>query len=52
VPEGVITARSNQDPAAPEAKGPSEYFYREFAPAKEDAPPPAPAPGPAPNERP
>jgi penicillin-binding protein 1A len=44
VPEGVISARSDGDSAAPEVKGGSEYFYREFAPAKEDPPPAAPAP--------
>jgi penicillin-binding protein 1A len=43
VPEGVISGRSDADPAAPEAKSGSEYFYREFAPAKEEAPPAAPA---------
>ena len=33
VPEGVISARIDPDPAAPsEARGTSEYFYREFAP--------------------
>ncbi len=42
VPEGVISAHTDADPAAPpEARSGSEYFYREFAPIKEDA---APAP--------
>jgi penicillin-binding protein 1A len=50
VPEGVISARIDADPSAPpDARGTSEYFYREFAPAKEDAPPASPA---APPERP
>jgi penicillin-binding protein 1A len=40
VPEGVISARTDADSAAlPEARATSEYFYREFAPMKEDAPP-------------
>jgi penicillin-binding protein 1A len=43
VPEGVVSARSGIDPAAPpEARGGSEFFYREFAPPKEDAAPAAP----------
>jgi penicillin-binding protein 1A len=41
VPEGVISARTDGDPAG-DGRGGSEYFYREFAPMKEDA---APAPG-------
>jgi penicillin-binding protein 1A len=50
VPEGVISVRTDPDSsAAPEAKGGSEYFYREFAPVKEDA---APAPAASPVERP
>jgi len=44
VPEGVVSARSDADPAAPEARSASEYFYREFAPGKEEPPPAAPAP--------
>ncbi len=39
VPDGVVSARTDADPAAPpEARGGAEYFYREFAPAKDDAP--------------
>ena len=39
VPEGVIAARSDPDPAAPaEGRSSSEFFYREFAPAKDEAP--------------
>ncbi|MGH9576642.1 MAG: hypothetical protein ACRD3R_04315, partial [Terriglobales bacterium] len=43
VPEGVVSAKTDADPTVTsEARGASEYFYREFAPAKEDtAPPPA-----------
>jgi len=42
VPEGVIAARTEPDPTLPpEARGTTEYFYREFAPGKDDAPPPA-----------
>jgi len=58
VPDGIVTARTDGDPAAPaEAKGGgSEFFYREFAPGKEEAPTTAPnstsAPTPAPNDRP
>jgi penicillin-binding protein 1A len=45
VPEGVVSARTDADPSAPpDARGASEYFYREFAPAKEDAPPTPAAP--------
>ena len=48
VPEGVVSARSETDPATPpEARGSHEYFYREFAPHREDA-----APAPVPAERP
>jgi len=44
VPEGVISARTDADPVAPDAaRGGSEFFYREFAPPKEDASPSAPA---------
>ena len=50
VPEGVVSARTDADPAAaPNARGTSEYFYREFAPVKEDAPPASAA---VPQERP
>jgi penicillin-binding protein 1A len=50
VPEGVVSARSDPDPAAPDAKSAPEYFYREFAPGQDDAPAPAtPNPTPAPN---
>jgi len=37
VPEGVVSARISSDPD--EARGASEFFYREFAPPKEDAAP-------------
>ena len=41
VPVGVISARTEPNPMAPgEAWGTSEFFYREFAPMKEDAPSP------------
>jgi penicillin-binding protein 1A len=51
VPDGVVSARTDGDTAAaPDARGASEYFYREFAPAKEDATP-TPAPVPAPMQR-
>ncbi|HUN70287.1 MAG TPA: penicillin-binding protein 1A [Burkholderiales bacterium] len=50
VPEGVVTAKTGADPAAPpEARGTSEFFYREFAPQREDAVPSGPG---APQERP
>jgi len=40
VPEGVVSARTGADPASSsDARGGSEFFYREFAPPKEDAPP-------------
>ncbi len=40
VPEGVISARIDPDPAAPpEARGAFEYFYREFAPMTGDSAP-------------
>jgi penicillin-binding protein 1A len=43
VPEGVISSKSDPDPAAPaEARSGSEFFYREFAPFKEEAAPQAP----------
>ena len=48
VPEGVVSAKTDADPAAPpEARGIQEYFYREFAPSRNDAVPAA-----APAERP
>ena len=46
MPEGVVAARIDPDPAAPAEGRGSEFFYREFAPAREDrgeAPLPAPA---------
>ena len=50
VPEGVVSASADADPAAPpNARGASEFFYREFAPSKEDAASSAPA---LPQERP
>ena len=59
-PEGIVSAKTDPDPAAPpEARSTSEFFYREFAPIREEAAPtpstvPAlPAmPGPAPAARP
>ena len=40
VPEGVVSARTDGDPAAaPDARGTSEYFYREFAPARDEPAP-------------
>jgi penicillin-binding protein 1A len=40
VPEGVVSARADSNPAAPpEARSVQEYFYREFAPASSDAAP-------------
>jgi penicillin-binding protein 1A len=51
IPEGVVAARADGDAAAAaEARGAPEFFYREFAPAKEEAPSPT-APM-TPNERP
>jgi penicillin-binding protein 1A len=51
VPDGVVHARSDPEPALPsEVPGGVEYFYREFAPHKEGAPSPT-APM-TPNERP
>ncbi len=39
IPEGVIAAHTDPDPTAPaEGRSFSEFFYREFAPIKEDAP--------------
>ncbi|HTP60994.1 MAG TPA: penicillin-binding protein 1A [Burkholderiales bacterium] len=54
MPEGVITARADPDPAAPaEAHGGTDYFYREFAPTTKEVAPPAQVPAPAaPTERP
>jgi penicillin-binding protein 1A len=50
VPEGVISAKTDPDPAAPpEARNAADYFYREFAPGKDDAPAPPKA---VPQERP
>jgi penicillin-binding protein 1A len=50
VPEGMISARTDADPAAPpEARGAPEYFYREFAPMSEDL---GPSPPVVPAERP
>ena len=38
VPEGVVSASTDAGPAAPpEARGASEYFYREFAPPKDES---------------
>ncbi|MEO8145056.1 MAG: penicillin-binding protein 1A [Betaproteobacteria bacterium] len=54
VPPGIVLVRSDPDLAAhPDAKGAAEYFYLEFAPAKEEAPRPAPvaAPPERPNSR-
>ena len=40
IPEGVVSAKTDADPAAPaDARGASEFFYREFAPLKEEAAP-------------
>jgi len=51
VPEGVISARVDPDPAAgPASRGGMEYFYREFAPVNDPVPSPT-APM-TPNERP
>jgi len=57
VPEGVVNARADPDPASPpEVRTGSEYFYREFAPMKDPAPSPATPTSPTapmtPNERP
>ena len=54
VPEGVVFAKTDSDPAAPpESRGVMEYFYREFAPMEEEraTPPSGAAPG-VPAERP
>ena len=41
IPQGIVSARADTDPAAaPEARGATEFFYREFAPAGDEAPPP------------
>ena len=46
VPEGVVSAKADSDP---DAKGGAEFYYREFAPAREEvAPPPVPVPVPVP----
>jgi len=47
VPPGVVAARIDADPAAPADSRGSEYFYREFAPARDDK-----GDAPAPAERP
>lgn len=53
VPEGVVSARSDTDPAAPtDGKGAAEFFYREFAPAKEKEEALTPTAPMTPNERP
>jgi penicillin-binding protein 1A len=54
VPDGVVNARADADPAAPpDARAGGEYFYREFAPAKDPVPSPmAPMAPMTPNERP
>jgi penicillin-binding protein 1A len=45
IPEGVVTARTDPDPAAPaEAKSGVEFFYREFLPRDPAAPDPPPPP--------
>ena len=52
VPEGVISARTDGDPAASDTRGASEFFYREFAPMKNDAAPSLPVVPVVPQERP
>ncbi|MGH8765332.1 MAG: penicillin-binding protein 1A, partial [Burkholderiales bacterium] len=56
VPEGVISVRSDGEPATPQepARGNSEFYYREFAPRREEAATPAAPASPAvvPQERP
>jgi penicillin-binding protein 1A len=65
VPEGVVAARADADPAAPADARASEFFYREFLPNKDPAgatpapgatksepPPPGPPPPLSPTERP
>jgi len=43
VPEGIVAAKPDGDPAAAgEARGGSEFFYREFAPYKDEPPTAAP----------
>ena len=40
VPPGIVSVRSDPDPAAPpESRGAAEFFYLEFAPAREETPP-------------
>ena len=42
VPQGIVAARSDADPSQPpDARGATEYFYREFAPLRDEAAPPA-----------
>jgi penicillin-binding protein 1A len=49
VPQGVISARTDADPAAPAgARSGSEWFYQEFLPSLPQSPSPAPTPAPAP----
>ena len=51
VPRGVISARTDADPAAPEgARSGSEWFYQEFLPALPQSSSPSAAPAPAPVE--
>jgi penicillin-binding protein 1A len=53
VPEGIVSAWSDAvPPALPEARGSAEFFYREFAPTREDAAAPAPSAPETPQERP
>ena len=42
IPEGIVSARTDSDPALPvEARGATEFFYREFAPIREETTPPS-----------
>ena len=44
VPDGIVSASSDADPSVPpEARSAREFFYREFAPTREDASPAAPS---------
>ena len=44
VPEGIVSASVDADPLVPpEARSAREFFYREFAPTREDASPTAPS---------